>query len=106
MALNYGWEKLFSACHYAVGSSETLQERLAAAVSSDLIHLRREDVPSDEVWERLEKLMRAATSKPAKGDEGTIEATTSQMSDDDASKWLREMMSLFSDVAEEYGRST
>jgi hypothetical protein len=106
MALNYGWEKLFSACHYAVGSNETPQKRLAASISYNLIQLKREDLQDDETWERLKELMDAATCKPAKGDEGTIEATTAQMTDDEAAKWLREMMSIFSDVAEEYGRAT
>jgi hypothetical protein len=104
MALNYGWEKLFSACHYAVGSSATVQARLAAVVSSDLHLLRRDDLPSDETWGRVRKIMDATTCKPARGSEGTIAATTSQMSDDEASKLLSEIMSIFTEVAEEYGR--
>lgn len=104
MELIYGAEKLFSACHYAVGSDETSQKRLVAVVSNDLIHLRRENLPNDESWERVRKIMQATTCKPAKGDEGTIEATTSQMTAEKAAEWLREVMSLFSEVAEEYGR--
>jgi hypothetical protein len=105
MALNYGWEKFFSACHYAIGSCEPVQMRLASSISSNIHLLRRDDLPSDEAWERVQKLMAACTCKPAKGGEGTIAATTSQMSDDEAASWLREMISIFSDVAEEYGRS-
>ncbi len=102
--LNYGFEKLFSACHNAIGSTETPQKRLASAVSYNLTYLERENLPSDEAWECLQDLIEASTCKPAKGDEGTIEATTSQMSDDEASEWLRKMLNIFSDVAEEYGR--
>ena len=104
MALNYGWEKLFCACDYAVGSNETLQAWLAAAISSNVHLLSRDDLPSDVAWARLKKILSATTCKPAKGNEGTIAATTSQMTDEEAAKWLREIMSLFSDVAEEYGR--
>jgi hypothetical protein len=102
--INYGFEKLFSACHDAIGTTGTPQERLASAVSYNLSHLERENLPSDEAWENLQELITAATCKPAKGDEGTIAATTSQMSDDEASEWLRKMLNIFSDVAEEYGR--
>ena len=102
--LTYGWEKLFNACHYAAGSRETPQKRLAAIVADDILVLRRENLPSDEAWSRVQKVRHAATCKPARGSEGTIEATTSQMTDDEASEWLREIMSLFSEVAEEYGR--
>ena len=93
----------FPSCHYAVGSDETPQKRLAAVVSNDLIHLRRENLPNDESWERVRKIMQATTCKPAKGDEGAIEATTSQMTAEKAAEWLREVMSLFSEVAEESG---
>jgi hypothetical protein len=102
--LTYAWEKLFNACRYAVGSGETPQKRLAAVVADDLIVLRRENLPSDEAWSRVQKIRSAASCKPARGGEGTIEATTSQMTDDEAGEWLREILSLFSDVAESYGR--
>lgn len=104
MALNYAWEKLYSACSGAVGSSETPQQRLASAVSAGLIHLKSDDFPNSELWERLKKLVDSSSSEPALGDEGTIAATTSKMSDEDASNWLREMFSIFCDVAEESGR--
>jgi hypothetical protein len=104
MELNYGWEKLFSACHYAVGSSETPQKRLAAVVADNIMYLRRENLPSDEAWSRVQKIMHATTCKQAHGSEGTIAATTCQMTDDEAGKWLSEIMSLFADLAEEYGR--
>lgn len=104
MGLNYGWEKLFLACDFAVGSTDTPQKRLQNIACFDIINLRREDLPSHDSWERLQKVRRACTSKPANGDEGTIAATTSQMSDDEATKWLKEILSLFNEVAEEYGR--
>jgi hypothetical protein len=69
MALNYGWEKFFSACHYAIGSCEPVQMRLASSISSNIHLLRRDDLPSDEAWERVQKLMAACTCKPAKGGE-------------------------------------
>lgn len=104
MALNYGWEQLFMACSSAIGSEATPQKRLATAVTFRIHVLTRDDLPSDEAWERVEKLMNATTCKPAMGDEGTIEATTSQMTNEEAAKWLQEIVSLFGEVAEESGR--
>ena len=102
--LIYGFEKLSAACHNAIGSTDTPQKRLASAVSDNLNYLERENLSSDEAWENLQELIKAATHRPAKGDEGTIAATTSQMSDQEASEWLGKMLDIFSDVAEEYGR--
>ena len=103
MSLTYGWEKLYSACYDSVGSAESPQKRLAGAVAYGIIHLRRENLPTDETWERVAKLIQATTCKPAKGDEGTITATTSQMTDEEAGKWLREIMSILIEVAEAHG---
>jgi hypothetical protein len=73
-------------------------------MSSYVLNLEDKDLPNLEAWERFRKLKRATSCKPARGDEGSIAATTAQMTDDEAGKWLREIMSLFSEVAEEHGR--
>ncbi len=103
MALNYGWEKFFSAVYSSIGSELTPQERLANSYVFDIIHVRREDVPSEEIWERIQKLTRAVTNKPAKQSEGSVKATTSEMSSEEAAKWLQEIVSIFNEIAEAYG---
>ena len=101
MALNYAWEKF----HIAMGSLATdtrsLQERLAAAYAFNIMMLDEKDV-TPEILERLEKLGQKLTSKGAVGDEGTIEATTSQMTDMEARELILEIVSLHDDVCEEY----
>src|ERR1700676_791451 len=104
MELLYGWEKLSDACKRGDSGDETPQKRLPAAVSRDLLVLRRENLPNDEVWRRIRELLRATTCMHVEGCDGTIEATTSQMTDDEAGKWLSEIRFLFSEVAEQYGR--
>ncbi len=101
MGISYAWEKFFSAVNYAASSTASVQERLANAYVGDIMLVRSEDVPS-ELWERIEKLTAAVTELPARGDEGTVEATTSQMSSDDASKWLSQIVSIFNDIVEEH----
>jgi hypothetical protein len=66
--------------------------------------LRRDSFPSDETYERFEKLMTATKMLPARGNEGRLAATTSQMEESEAKQWLQEALGLFSDVAQAYGK--
>jgi hypothetical protein len=103
MAIDYAWEKFFSAVYGSIGSERSPQDRLADSYVFDIIHVRREDVPNDEVWERIQKLTRAVTSKPAEQHEGSVKATTSEMSSAEAARWLQEIVSIFNEIAEAYG---
>lgn len=104
MALNYAWEKLYLSLRYAVSSNDIVQSRLASVISGGVHLLSKDDLPKDdESWEKLQKVMQACTCKPAKSNEGTIAATTSQMSDETAAGWLQDLFDIFSDVAEAYG---
>jgi hypothetical protein len=103
MGVDYGWEKFFSSIHYAVTSTERLQQRLQGVVSG-IDGLRRDSFPSDETYERFEKLMTATKMLPARGNEGRLAATTSQMEESEAKQWLQEAVGIFSDVAQAYGK--
>jgi hypothetical protein len=85
MGVDYGWEKFFSSIHfhYAVTSTERLQQRLQGVVSG-IDGLRRDSFPSDEAYERFEKLMTPTKMLPARGNEGRLAATTSQMEESEA----------------------
>ena len=104
MSLGYAWEKMFNAVYGAASSEEPLQQRLATAYMYHVMYVHKADVPA-EIWERVDALGKAVNSKPAVGSEGTIAATTSQMSTEEASKWLEEIVSIFNSVAEEYYKS-
>jgi hypothetical protein len=103
VALNYGCEKFGSSIEYAVTSTDSLQERLAG-VMLGVINLQRDDFPDTATWERFRKLLTGTTMLPAKGDEGTIQATTSQMTDDEARQWLREAFYIYTCIEEAFGR--
>jgi hypothetical protein len=103
MGVDYGWEKFFGSIHYAVTSTELLQKRLQVVVSG-IDGLRRDSFPSDETYERFEKLMTATKMLPARGNEGRLVATTSQMEESEAKQWLQEAVAIFSDVAQAYGK--
>ena len=91
MGVDYGWEKFFSSIHYAVTSAERLQQRLQGVVSG-IDGLRRDSFPSDETYERFEKLMAATKMLPARGNEGRLAATTSKMEESEAKQWLQEAL--------------
>jgi hypothetical protein len=103
MGVDYGWEKFFSSLNYAVANTDSLQKRLAG-VAMGVCHLDRDSFPDDETWKRFENFMNVTTLLSAKGNEGTIQATTSEMSDGEAHQWLQEALGLFSELAEAYGR--
>jgi len=86
MGVDYGWEKFFSSIHYAVTSTELLQS--LQVVVKEIDGLRRDSFPSDKTYERFEKLMTAAKMLPARGNEGRLAATTSQMEESEAKQWL------------------
>ena len=104
MGLNYAWEKFFTSLYYAIDSKASLQDRLASVISK-VAHLSADSFPSDgEIWNRYKGLMEATTKLPALHEEGTIKATTSQMTDEEATRWLREAVGIFSDIAKAYGK--
>jgi len=103
MGVDYGWEKFFSSICCAVTSTELLQKRLQVVVK-EIDGLRRDSFPRDETYERFEKLMTATKMLPARGTEGRLAATTSQMEESEAKQWLQEAVGLFSDIAQAYGQ--
>jgi len=102
MGLDYGWEKFFTSLHYAVGSAAPPQKLLEGVVSG-VYDLRRDSFPDDETWKRFEKLLNETTYLSATGNEGAIRATTSQMTDDEAGRCLREAFEIFSKITEACG---
>lgn len=102
MGVDYGLEKFFSVLNYSLASTDSVQKRLAA-VASGVRHLKRDSFPDDKTWKRFENFMKGTTLFPAKGIEGRIQATTSQMSDGETRQWLQEALGIFSELAQRHG---
>jgi hypothetical protein len=98
---DYGLQKFYLAVEGAASSEKTLQERVADAFLYNLILIEAVNVPA-EVWDRLQKMKAEVTKIPAKGSEGTIVATTSQMSTEEARKCLREIVSMYDETHQAY----
>jgi hypothetical protein len=77
-----------------------------ASVISNVSHLRIDSFPNADLWEEFQELISETTKVDAKpGHRGTIHATTSQMDDDEAARWLRKAFDIFSSVAQDYGKT-
>jgi hypothetical protein len=98
MSYDYAFEKLTDALSYAVGSSASVQERLAGAYSSGVYLLRDEHVPDGDLRARLRELEKAMTR--VHDSRGSFFASAEAMSNDEAAKWLREMFSIYAVVVE------
>jgi hypothetical protein len=103
MPLEHGWQHLFVACKYVASSGETPQRRLATAVESHIVVLKREHLPDQYCWERVAELVDATTRLNLKEGKRGLEVDTAPMTSSDAAKWLGHIVCLFGDVAEAYG---
>jgi hypothetical protein len=97
---NYTQEKLWQAVHLLATGAGPIRERLNYATQYliRLHHVRPEErafVEHPELQARFDRVMEMLTSTPATGSEGTIAASTSGLSDEDAKKAAEEIFDLF-----------
>jgi hypothetical protein len=90
-------EKLWQAIHVLVTSESRLQQRLAGAAEY-LIRLRpTEDLP-EKPRKELEAILHSLTKEPAETDEGTIQAATAKMTDQEARRVAEAVLSLYTQL--------
>jgi hypothetical protein len=105
MPLDYTAEKLYNAAHALATGPEGLRQRLASAwLTCHTLSPTEEDFSNKDLRERFRVLIADMTSKPAVGDEGTVNATLHQASDDDLHRWASELFSIYHQVAARYAR--
>lgn len=102
MSLDYVWQKLFGAVHGMATGSRSLRERLCAAMVG-MVVLKPDDFPEGDLRRRWigirEDLTILESRRPG---EGTIEATTAQLSDHDANAIAERIFDLFIAVHDLY----
>jgi hypothetical protein len=62
-----------------------------------------EDFPEGELRESFQEIKHALIWRPAKGNEGTVKATTLQMGDQEARELIEKIPSLYDEIAQFYG---
>jgi len=97
MTIIYAREKFYLAVEHAATSTDSLQQRLCDAFSRNIDNVQREGLTQD-LWVRVMALKRELNKKPAKGNEGTIMATTAEMTDEEATSALVEIVSIFGEI--------
>ena len=101
MSLSYVSEKLSTAVNALATSAAPIQTRLEYAAMSchTLANMHERSFPTDELRDRWVAWWASITSKPARDNqEGTIRATLSQMSDQEASDVAEELFNIYAGV--------
>ena len=101
MAINYASENLYKAVLYSMTSTESLQERLQGCHSIFHVLSQKGHLPP-ELQERFDTMVGAMTRMPDVTGRGTVYATTTEMNELEARKWLEEILSLFIEVEKIY----
>jgi hypothetical protein len=80
VSLGYAYEKFYTAILGMAASPKRLRERVEEAYVYEIIYVRDEDVPSDSLsdFRRLKEML--TRRNPRHSSEGSVRATTQQMS--------------------------
>lgn len=110
MAIDYMWEVFLKAVDALATGALPIQRRLQVAFEIMCGRIQPEKDLPPELAERAKEILYEGTCKPAKGDEGTIQATCLTMDDHQASRLAEKILGMFNDVCrldavEEYKRS-
>jgi len=97
--MSYRCEKLRLAVFALVGTG-TVQERLRNASLVNFLVLEPDDFPEQHLKQRFSDIYKGLTSVPAIADEGSMEATISRMSDEEAKEYAQRIFYLYDEVCE------
>lgn len=88
----YAWERFDHAMRQFITTNEPLQSRIAS-LSRGTGHLQRQDFPDDATWENYQDLQGKL-----------IKATSSEISDEEASQILQSSLGLYTELTKETWR--
>lgn len=101
MKNTYPHEKFSNAISSMAVSPKSIQERIADAYVYNLIHLKPEELP-EEIRYQFTELAKKLTAVEPNGNEGSVSATTNQMSTDEAIEIAQEIVSMADSVESSY----
>lgn len=103
MSIEYGDQKLYEAVLECAIGEGTPQERLAKAYSEQLVLLERKNFPTDKAWNEFQEVRKALTRKPSQAGEGSALASASEMSTQEAQRWLHKIVELHEEIDDACG---
>jgi hypothetical protein len=96
LALDYTKEKFWQAVHSLATGAGAIQDRLAGAAQY-LIRLQPDDLPA-KLRKEFEGMQHELTKEEASGDEGSIVATTRQLSPEQGSKLANRILNIYMEL--------
>ncbi|MGH9321461.1 MAG: hypothetical protein ACRD3V_16445, partial [Vicinamibacteria bacterium] len=103
-SIGYAWQKTYEAIRMLVGEG-SIKKRLEYAASG-LLWVDPEDLPNEESRRRFVGIKRSLTKDKPDPDEGSIHATISGMSEQQAEELAQEILTLFMEVSNRYDLDT
>jgi len=103
--LSYVWEKFFTTTLIMSQSEEPLAERLIGAYLG--IHtVNAEDMPTGDLQQRFRTLKLKLTKVAGRPDDGSVRATVTRMDPVQIRQAIEDVVSIYNEVAQAYGRET
>ncbi|MEA5617900.1 hypothetical protein VB711_08620 [Cronbergia sp. UHCC 0137] len=103
MSLNYTREKLYSAVEILASSNESIQDRLHSAYINALIRLHEPNDFPEELREEFNEINKRLTEIQATSNEGSVQATTTKMSEEEAGNVAEKIVTLYDQIARKLG---
>ena len=98
MGIGYAREKMGVAIRYLAASPDSLDRRLYKAMALSMTHgvsdAQQGDYLPAELLERMNSLVERMTAKEALGNEGTLQATLTTMSEEELVECANEMLDI------------
>ncbi len=101
-SLEYTHERLWATVLALAQADGTVQERLASAVTSQLLYLSPDHFPLD-MRDPFIELVRRLTVKDPVGDEGRVQATTAVMDEFEARSIVEAIVAMYGEIYRRLG---
>lgn len=98
---DYGWKQFYTAVSCLAGA-KNMKERLRDSIACLTLIEPDRDLP-DSMREDFRGFLASMTSKPAAGDEGTIQATVETLGELDLHNAADKVISFYGDVCRQQG---
>lgn len=96
MGIDYASENLSNAVLYCMRTTQSLQKRLEGCYS--IFHVLSQKGHLPDLQKRFDDMIEAWTRMPDEDGKGTVPSTTSKIDENEARRWLEEILMLYDEV--------
>ncbi len=100
----YQREKFTNAVSDLATSPKSIQQRVCDAYLHSLIHVSVDSLP-EEIQKQFQDMNERLTKSEPEGDEGSVKATTRDMSEDEASEIATEIWNMYCVIESDFNES-